>query len=324
MKFVNFTPKDGRELFPRADASGMQSVYSGVVAGEKIIAVAELKGLRDAMPVSATDYLMTLKFADEIAGAVGKFERGESPGIRPLSFDEVVLHPPVMNPGSFRDFYAFEEHVKNASALRGRDVPAEWYEFPVFYFSNAKTFIGHGASLKFPQGGERLDFELEMAAVVGRNIKNASPEEAEAAIAGFAILNDWSLRDVQRREMAAGLGPAKGKDFASSLGPYLVTPDELEDRRSGKGFDLSGRVRVNGAEITSGNFSKIHYSFGEMLSRASLNCELYPGDVIGSGTMGRGCLLEIGDETLGRWLEPGDEVELEIERLGTLSNTVVE
>ncbi len=302
----------------------MLRVYSGVLIGEKIHAVSEIAGLKTSLPLCATDYLFALKIADSRKDSFAAIERGEQHDFHPLTLDEIELYPPVMNPGSFRDFYAFEEHVRNASALRGRNVPEEWYEFPVFYFSNAKTMKPSGAAIKFPQGGARLDFEIEMAAVIGKQVMNASPDEAEAAIGGYTILNDWSLRDVQRREMAAGLGPAKGKDFASSLGPFLVTPDELADSRAGKGFDLSGRVRVNGEEITSGNFKTISYSFGEMISRASLNCELYPGDVIGSGTMGRGCLLEIGDETLGRWLVPGDKVELEIERLGTLENTVVE
>lgn len=324
MKLCNFIPRDEHRVFPRVLASGKLMIYSGILIGEKIFTVSEIAGLKNAMPIDATDYLFALKFAESRKEVIAAIGRGDANDFHSLSIDEVVLHPPVMNPGSFRDFYAFEEHVRNANALRGRAVPDEWYEFPVFYFSNAKTMMASGAQIKFPHGGERLDFELEMAAVVGRNIKNASPEEAEAAIAGYTILNDWSIRDVQRREMAVGLGPAKGKDFATSLGPFFVTPDELADRRAGKGFDLSGRVRVNGEEITSGNFKTISYSFGEMIARASLNCELYPGDVIGSGTMGRGCLLEIGEETLGRWLVPGDRVELEIERLGTLENTVVE
>ncbi len=231
---------------------------------------------------------------------------------------EIIWHTPVAPIASFRDFYAFEEHVKTARAKRGLEVAQQWYEMPVFYFSNHATLFPHEADIPLPAFREELDFELEVAAVIGRGGRNIPVESAEEHIAGYTVLNDWSARAVQRREMSVGLGPAKGKDFASQIGPFLVTPDELEDARSGKGYDLAMSVKVNGEEITGGNWKSIHWSFAEMIAQASAGVQLRPGDLIGSGTVGGGCLLEIGTEKLGRWLAPGDLVELEIERLGTL------
>jgi fumarylacetoacetate (FAA) hydrolase len=224
---------------------------------------------------------------------------------------------------SFRDFYAFEQHVKTARGRRGLEMIPEWYELPVFYFSNPRSMIPDGAPLRAPPYGERLDYELEVACVIGSEGRDLSLEEAEAHVLGYAVLNDWSLRDVQRREMKVGLGPAKGKDFATSLGPLLVTPDELEERRQGKGYRLAMVARVNGRELSRGSWSSISYSFAEMIARASQGVTLYPGDVIGSGTVGTGCILELGAERAGGWLKPGDSVELEVERLGILRNQIV-
>ena len=200
----------------------------------------------------------------------------------------------------------------------------EWYEFPVFYFSNPHAIYGPEANIPYPKRTQKLDFELEVAAVIGKSGKDIPVDEAEQYIAGYTIMNDWSARDIQAQEMKVGLGPAKGKDFATSLGPWLVTPDELEDRRSGKGYDLAMVARRNGVEISRGNWNTIYYSFAEMIARASEDTMLYPGDVIGSGTVGTGCILELGPETVGGWLQPGDVIELEIERLGVLRNTIGE
>jgi fumarylacetoacetate (FAA) hydrolase len=225
---------------------------------------------------------------------------------------------------TFRDFYAFENHVKTARARRGLEMIPEWYDFPVFYFSNPSAVYGDGNTIPYPHGAEWLDYELEVAAIIGKQGINIPVHEAETYIAGYTILNDWSARDVQRKEMAVGLGPAKGKDFATSLGPTLVTPDKLEDRRSGKGYDLTMVARVNGKELSRGNWNTLYFSFTEMIARASENVMLYAGDVIGSGTVGTGCILELGPETVGGWLKVGDVVELEIERLGVLKNTIGE
>src|SRR6478672_11340141 len=214
---------------------------------------------------------------------------------------EVELRPPVLHPPSVRDFYAFEQHVRAARERRGLEVPPEWYELPVFYFSNPAAIFGPEQEIPYPEGSEELDYELEVAAVMG----------GDGAIGGFTVMNDWSARDLQRREMRVGLGPSKGKDFATSLGPVVVTPDELGDLR------LEMVARVNGEERSRGNMGDMYHSWEAIIDRASANTQLVPGDVIGSGTVGTGCILEHGD---GRWLQPGDVVELEVEGIGVLRN----
>src|SRR5215211_2379003 len=219
------------------------------------------------------------------------------------TLDEIELLPPVLRPPSVRDFYAFEQHVKTARAARGLDVPEEWYRIPVFYFSNPEVIFGPEDEIPYPIGTKELDYELEVAAVVG----------AGGAIGGFTVMNDWSARDLQRKEMRIGLGPAKGKDFATSLGPVVVTPDELGDLR------LEMIARVNGEERSRGNLGEMYHSWEAIVSHAARNTELRPGDVLGSGTVGTGCILEHGDE---RWLQRGDEVELEVEGIGLLRNRI--
>ncbi len=217
--------------------------------------------------------------------------------------DEVSLRPPVLHPPSLRDFYAFEQHVKTARGARGLEVPAEWYEEPVFYFSNPAAIFGPEDTVPYPRGTDELDYELEVAAIVG----------ADGAIGGFTVMNDWSARDLQRSEMRVGLGPAKGKDFATSLGPVVVTPDEFD------GSAGAMVARVNGEERSRGDLGSMYFTWERILRRAALNTRLLPGDVIGSGTVGTGCILELGD---GRWLQPGDVVELEVEGIGVLRNSV--
>ncbi len=228
------------------------------------------------------------------------------------------LLPPVQ-PRTIRDFYAFEAHVKNARARRGLPMIEEWYRFPVFYFTNPNAVYGPDAEVPKPRHCQWLDFELEVAIVISNEGRDIPADEADQYIGGFMIMNDWSARDIQREEMKVGLGPAKGKDFATSLGPWLVTPDELADRKRGQHWDLTMVARVNGKEVSRGNLADLHFSFGQMIERASQDCTLYPGEVIGSGTVGTGCLLETG---AAPWLQPGDVVELEVERLGILTNTV--
>jgi 2-keto-4-pentenoate hydratase/2-oxohepta-3-ene-1,7-dioic acid hydratase in catechol pathway len=248
-----------------------------------------------------------------------------SPTGRQVSWDmsRVQLHPPLTHLTSLRDFYAFEAHVLAAHHIRGKAVPPEWYQFPVFYFSNHNAIYGPGETVPRPSGTQEMDFELEVACVIGKGGRNILAEQAEQHIFGFTIFNDWSARDLQRLEMRVGLGPAKGKDFAASLGPWIVTPDELGDRRTGRPgvFDLKMTARLNGKQCSCGNWQQLRYSFGEMIARASQDVELLPGDVLGSGTVGSGCLLEI-TAGAGPYLQPGDLVELEIERLGVLANKV--
>jgi fumarylacetoacetate (FAA) hydrolase len=223
------------------------------------------------------------------------------------ALEDVRLLAPLPRPPSVRDAFAFEEHVRNAARVTGRPgVPDEWYELPVFYFSNPAAIYGADDQIPFPAGSEELDYELEVAAVVG-DVTSTN------VIGGFTIMNDWSARDLQRKEMKVGLGPAKGKDFATSLGPVVVTPDELGDLR------LEMVARVNGEERSRGNLGDMYHSWQAILERAAANTKLVPGDVIGSGTVGTGCILEHGD---GRWLQPGDVVELEVEGIGVLRNEI--
>jgi 2-keto-4-pentenoate hydratase/2-oxohepta-3-ene-1,7-dioic acid hydratase in catechol pathway len=241
-----------------------------------------------------------------------------------LSLSEAYLKAPLQ-PTSLRDFYAFEQHVKTANQNRGREVPEEWYDFPVFYFSGTNSIFGPSDVIPYPSYTNELDYELEIACVIGKGGINIPADKAEEHIFGFTIFNDWSARDVQRKEMKVGLGPAKGKDFANSLGPYIVTPDELADKHTGRAgvYDLEMVARVNSVERSRGNMKDLYWSFGQMIERASQDVMLQPGEVIGSGTVGTGCLLET-TKGKGPWLQSGDIVELEIERLGILKNIIGE
>lgn len=240
-------------------------------------------------------------------------------GVYPAS--DVALLAPIPKPPSVRDFYAFEAHVIAARRRRGLDLVPEWYQFPVFYFSNHQAIAGPDALIRRPAASTALDYELEVACVIGKEGRDIGAEEADSYIFGYCIMNDWSARDLQREEVKVGLGPAKGKDFATSLGPYLVTKDELERYRAGGRHELEMVARVNGAELSRGNLRDLHYTFGDMIARASADATLYPGDIIGSGTVGTGCILELGPE-VHRWLETGDVVELEVTGLGLLRNTI--
>jgi len=244
----------------------------------------------------------------------------EYKGVYPLN--KVLLKAPLPVPRSFRDFYAFEQHVKTARENRGLEMIPEWYQMPVFYFSNHLAMKGPGEEVLKPQECNNLDYELEIACVIGKKGRNIRASEADDYIFGYCILNDWSARDLQKEEMKVGLGPAKGKDFSTSIGPWIVTKDELETVKGGKGYDLSMKARVNGVLLSEGNMKDIYYSFAEMIERASAGVTLYPGEIIGSGTVGTGCILELGSE-VHRWLLPGDVVEFEVDKLGVLNNTIV-
>jgi fumarylacetoacetate (FAA) hydrolase len=240
-----------------------------------------------------------------------------------LAASDLAFGPPVLRPPSVRDFYAFEGHVRTMWERRGGEVPEAWYRLPVFYFSNTSEIRGPDEPVWCPKASIELDYELEVAALVDTPAANLVAERAEEAIGGFTIFNDWSARDLQREETVVRLGPAKGKDFASSFGPYLVTPDELADARRGNGYNLAMTATVNGTETSRGTWSAVQFPFAEMFARASADARLRPGDLLGSGTVGGGCLLEVRESTLGRYLEPGDVVELRVERLGTLRNPIV-
>lgn len=199
----------------------------------------------------------------------------------------------------------------------------QWYEIPVFYFSNPASVIGHGDLVYPPKNSTELDFELEIAAILGEEVSDL-PEDDSAmdCVAGFTIYNDWSARDLQRNEMAVGLGPSKGKDFANALGPYLVPFSDLRDRYQNGRLDLNMSASINGKIVSLGNASSMYWTWPQLLAHASRDTKLLPGDVIGSGTVGTGCILELTPTVTGGWLKPGDVVQLEIERLGVLENRV--
>lgn len=237
---------------------------------------------------------------------------------------DLAFGPPLLRPASVRDFYAFEQHVGTIWSRRGQEIPEAWFRLPIFYFSNLSEIRGPEDPVWPPDASNELDYELEIAALIDTPARDLPEESAEEVIGGFMIMNDWSARDLQRDETAVRLGPAKGKDFATTFGPWLVTPDELADVRSGKAYDLAASAEVNGQILSRGNLDRIHHSFGAMIERASADVRLVPGDVIGSGTVGGCCLLEVKDESgFGRYLQPGDQVTLRVDRLGELAAPVV-
>ena len=235
--------------------------------------------------------------------------------------DEALIHPldsvrlmaPLTNPPSVRDFYAFEEHVKKGFERRGGTIPKEWYEIPVYYKTAAHNLIGTGDDVLWPRFTKIFDYELELAAVIGRKGRNIAAAEARDYIAGFTIMNDFSARDIQKKEMAVALGPAKGKDWCTAFGPVLATLDEIGDP-----YNLKMTARVNGEVWSEGNSGSIFHKFERMIEFLTEDDTIHPGDIIGSGTVGTGCGLE-----LNRWVKRGDEIELEIEKIGVLHNRIV-
>lgn len=346
MKIIGFIPKDTDELTKSALSThphgivlddivistsglGFLSVklsHEAIIAGQKNV---QSKAYVSRVPNPIYDQSEIQALLSEFAEVIDRdpFLLNQPAQIPQIVFniDDVTIISPVHSllNHSLRDFYAFEQHVKTANENRGRDVPSAWYEIPVFYFSNHHAIFGPEDTIPYPKKSNALDYELEVACVIGKGGKNIKAEDAEEHIFGYMIYNDWSARDIQKQEMSVGLGPAKGKDFAQSFGPYLVTPDELADRHTGRAgvYDLEMIARVNGEERSRGNWKDLYWSFGQMIERASDGVMLMPGDVIGSGTVGTGCLLEV-TKGQGPWLQAGDTVELEIERLGTLRNVI--
>lgn len=229
-----------------------------------------------------------------------------------LSDSAISVLSPLDQLASLRDFLAFEDHVKRGAARRNGDVPDYWYEAPVYYKGNHRALIGPNEECPWPPYTERLDFELELAMIVGRKGRDLTSASAGEYIFGFTVFNDFSARDIQMREVSAWLGPAKGKDFANALGPCIVTADEL-----GPEPDLEMVCRVNGEEWGRGRSSDAHWQWADMIAHVSASEDIYPGDVYGSGTPGGCCGLD-----LGRELNPGDLVELEIEKIGVLRNKI--
>ncbi|HZW39854.1 MAG TPA: fumarylacetoacetate hydrolase family protein [Ignavibacteriaceae bacterium] len=249
----------------------------------------------------------------------------------------IKMLAPVPHPTSCRDAYAFRQHVEAARRNRGVEMIPEFDQYPVFYFTNHNAIFGEGEIIVEEDHFQKLDFELEVAIVIGKNGKNIKAEEAGNYIAGYMIMNDFSARQLQMDEMKLNLGPAKGKDFATAIGPYLVTPDELEDylieTEHGPRYDLRMTAHHNGKLVSDGNMKDMNWSFEEIIERASYGVELLPGDVIGSGTVGTGCYLELngtwamqakkeGKEFTPIWLKDNDTIELEITGLGILKNKI--
>ncbi len=286
---------------------------------EPVLAIEKDGGL---LPLDAP---ASVRCALEQLGAGGLMKLAKDATGTVVALDQVTRWlPPVPNPRSFRDFYAFEQHVKTCRQKRGQAMLPEWYEFPVFYFSNPGSLTGHGQAVKKPASTKELDLELEVGCIIAKDVQDVSGDAAEDAIFGYLVLNDLSARDLQRQEMKCMLGPAKGKDFATAIGPWVVTKDEIEDKRVGPGkYDLTMVARKNGKEISRGSFKDLTHDFTKMLERASRDVTLYAGDLIGSGTVGTGCILELGPDNTGGWLEPGDTIELEIDRLGILTTPII-
>jgi fumarylacetoacetate (FAA) hydrolase len=330
----------------RTDANDRAGVLAGgtVIDLENAFAWYEHTAGRPSNGAHVTDcygrgILGFVEQADRARPAADAIVRAYGAGLLPRQFDggilshalsEVSLRAPLPNPPSLRDGYAFRQHVEAARRNRGLTMIPEYDDAPVFYFANHHAVVGPGEVRVYGEQLRQLDYELEAAIVVGKEAKNLTAAAADEAIFGMTIMNDWSARTLQMHEMKLSLGPAKGKDFATSLGPWLVTLDELlprtEKTERGLVFDLAMQAAVNGATLSRGNLRDMHFTFAQILERASYGAALFPGDVIGSGTCGTGCLLELnGSKTTNDlWLAPGDIVVLEIDGLGRLENRVVE
>ncbi len=297
----------------------------------------DMDNLNPNLPVTMTMFLNYWEDLFPIAYSINRqLEEGTS-RYRAIPLDEAELLAPVTGPISLRDAYAFRQHV--ATARRNRNAPMipEFDQYPVFYFSNHNSITGPGKILCMPDHFNKLDFELEVAIVVCKPGKSIKASEADEYIGGYMIMNDLSARTLQMEEMKLNLGPAKGKDFATSIGPWLVTADELEpykipakENHTGNAYNLKMTCKVNGVQVSEGSFADMDWTFAEIIERASYGVQIYPGDIIGSGTVGTGCFLELnGTGKLNdpnyqeQWLQEGDEIEMEVEGLGILKNTIM-
>lgn len=252
---------------------------------------------------------------------------------------DIRLMAPLTNPRSIRDYLSFEQHMLNASKTFGHSIGEAYYDIPVFYFTNHNAVFGPQDEIKRPKNETKMDFELELAVVMGKKGSDIPEDETDDYIFGYTIFNDWTARSLQKEEMTLPLGPAKGKDFANAFGPCIVTKDEFEQysctisrathpkhltmpKTTGDRFDVKMSARINGETICEGNYKTAYWTFAQMIKRASDNVTLLPGDILGSGTVGWGSLIE-NNFSVHRPLEPGDQVELEIEGIGVLSNKVI-
>ncbi len=297
-------------------------------------------------PVEDLGVDLPANMADFLKGENANFKKGQEVdkqikegqfSDKAIPYDQAEVLSPVPHPTSCRDAYAFRQHVATARANRGVDMIPEFDQFPVFYFTNHNTSYGPGNVELMPDHFHKLDFELEIAMVVGKKGRNIQASEADDYIAGYMIMNDLSARQLQMEEMKLNLGPAKGKDMANTFGPYMVTTDELQSRltdakpdHTGKAFNLTMKAYHNGQQISEGNFADMDWTFAEILERVSYGADIFPGDVIGSGTVGTGCYLELNGTARQKdpnheptWLKEGDEMTLEIDELGKLHNKFI-
>lgn len=240
---------------------------------------------------------------------------------------DVFLLPPLPNVLSLRVFMSFERHARNLFRSFTQAFPRAWSTLPAFYYANPLTLLGPDQALMAPRQDAALDYELGIACVIARQGQDIPVEEAADYIAGYTIINDWTLRTLQRDEMSIGLGPAKCKDFATTFGPALVTPDELADcqidQGAGPRFDLTASARLNSVEKTRSNLKEMHWSFAHMIAHTSRDMILYPGEMLASGAVDGGSLLDGGADDSGDWLKPGDTLVLEVERLGRLETSIL-
>jgi 2-keto-4-pentenoate hydratase/2-oxohepta-3-ene-1,7-dioic acid hydratase in catechol pathway len=294
------------------------STYVSAADGREHVALSKDGALYALRDVSRLVDLLGEGFADRMADAA---ERAVRDPFEVVDEATARFRAPVPTPPSIRDFMAFEEHVRTSSRALGQEVNPIWYEIPLFYFTNPAATRGPNDDIPVAPGSQKFDYELEIAAVVGRAGADLDPAHAEARIAGYMVMCDWSARDLQESEMRGLLGPAKGKDTATSFSRYLVTPDELAPYREGNAYGLDMAAQVNGRPYSRGRFSTIYWSFGQLLAYASRGTSLRPGDVIGSGTVGTGCILELSrvhGEQAYPWLKEGDEVRLEVQHVGLI------
>ena len=246
-----------------------------------------------------------------------------------ININDVKLLSPLTNPISVRDAYAFRQHVATARRNRGLEMIPEFDEIPIFYFTNHNAVFGPGNFPVLSKHLGKLDFELECAAVIGKGGRNISANQADDHIFGFMIMNDFSARVMQMQEMKLNLGPAKGKDFGSSFGPWLVTKDELESYRKpssdGDRYDLKMKAFVNQIQVSEDSLSNMTWTFAQIIERVSYGVDIFPGDIIGSGTCGTGCFLELNGSKItdNQWLQSGDDISLDIEGLGKLTNKII-
>ncbi|MFT6814385.1 MAG: fumarylacetoacetate (FAA) hydrolase [Sphingobacteriales bacterium] len=304
----------------------------GILVNDQVY---DANSLNSNIPNNMAEFLVGEDKTMNIAKAEdAKIKSGE---ITPKPLSNVQLLAPVPKPTSCRDAYAFRQHVFTARRNRGVEMIEEFDQFPIFYFTNHNAIQGPGEIVCMPDHMERLDFELEISIVVGKKGRNIKASEATPFIAGFCIMNDMSARRLQMEEMKLNLGPAKGKDFSTVIGPYMITPDELEQYKTktkgghvGVQHNLEMKCWVNGKLFSEGNYADMDWTFEEILERCAYGADILPGDVIGSGTVGTGCLMELNgsgklkdpDNFKPYWLKDGDVVDMEITGLGKLSNTI--